>query len=103
MEIIWNVVRSHAVFFGMFAGTWFIGFIILIPLMTYLNDNEALQKALGLAITAALAIAGLAVYFATLYRILNVSLYSYLFYSITPIVTALILIYWAIKNLRLGW
>jgi hypothetical protein len=103
MEITWNVVRSHAVFFGMFAGTWFVGFIILIPLMTILDDNESLQKALGISITAALAIAGLAVYFATLYRVLNVSLYPFLLYSITPILTALVLIYWFLKNLRLGW
>ena len=103
MEAAWSVLRSHALFFAITASTWFIGFIILIPITSYLDENESLQKYVGMIIVALLAIGGLIVYFVTLYKLLSVSLYPFLVYSITPIVTALLLIYWFIKNLRLGW
>jgi hypothetical protein len=103
MEVTVNLLRSHAVFVGIAITTWCVGFLILIPVVTYLDNHEDLKKPVSMFIIASLTISAFVVYFIILNRLLNVSLKPFLFYALTPIVTVSILIYWFIKNLRFGW
>jgi hypothetical protein len=103
MEVTVNLFRSHAVFLGIAITAWCIGFLILIPVVSYLDNHEDLKKPVSILIIAVLTISAFVVYFIILHRLLNVSLKQFLFYSLTPIITVSILLYWFIKNLRFGW
>jgi len=102
MQIFVRLLVCHLALLIVFVGTWIIGFIVMIPVVSVLENHKAL-KIVGPAIAILLIIGGLCVYIYALYKIYHFSLVPFIVYATIPIITFVTIGYAFLKTVRFGW